>query len=195
MRRMLAVLGTLVVLVAAPACSSGGGDAHPIGKVPGPNPDVIPAVITPAYVDAVFRVLNHINGSAARLISSERQLTAPAKAELRAIFADPLYEEQLNAAQQSIAQGVIENVNPTGGDAQTKVVRLMSASSRCIFVQTSTDLTSLLKTPTPKPASEYYELSPKQSRDDPTKINPTPWAISFNAAFPTATSIPSRCES
>lgn len=195
MRHKILVLGAVVSLVVASACSSSSRDVHPIGTAPGPNPDVIPAIITPAYVDAVFKVLNHIYGNAARLIAGERQLTSPAKAELRSIFADPLYKQQLNAAQQSIDQGVIENVNPAGGDAQTKVVRLIAASSRCIFVQTSTDLATLLKNPTPKPASEYYELSPKQPRDDPTKINATPWAISFNAAFPTATSIPPRCES
>lgn len=194
MRRKILALGMASLLVVVSACSSGGHKyVHPIGTVPGPNPDVVPAVITPAYVDAVFRVLNHINGNAARLIAGERQITSAAKEELRAIFADPVYADQVQAAQVSIAQGVIQNVNPAGGDAQTSVIHLISATSRCIFVETSTDLSSLLRTPTPKPASEYYELSPKQQRNDPSHINPTPWAISFNAAFESTTSIPSRC--
>ena len=42
-----------------------------------PNPDVIPPVITVAYVNAVFAVLNHINGNAARsLVADQTSHTA-----------------------------------------------------------------------------------------------------------------------
>lgn len=193
MRRRLCALGIAGLLSTLAACSGGGHKPANPPATPGPNPDIIPAVITPAYVNAVFRVLNHINGNAVRLIATEHRVSTPAQAELRAIFNDPEYATQLQAAQLSIQQGVIANVNPTGADAVTTVKQLIAVSPNCLFVETTTDLSALLRNPTPVAASEYYELARKQRGDDPTGINSTPWAISFNAAFQTPTAIGPRC--
>lgn len=186
MRRMLAALGTLVVLVAASACSSGGGDAHPIGKVPGPNPDVIPAVITPAYVDAVFRVLNHINGNAVRSLLGAGRVTATVTTDLRAIYSGSLYGQELKIANESL-RGDLSNVRRPPGDISTTVLDLLSSSPTCIFVKTRSTFQAVLLKPSPPAASEYFRLSAKQSTDDPDDLNPTPWSLSFNASYQTPT--------
>lgn len=194
MKQRIAGLGAVIgALFFASACSSGHHTAAPTTTTTtAPNPDVIPAVITPAYVDAVFKVLNHVYGDATRSLASAKQVTDTVQANLRAIFNDPLYENQLSQARQSL-QGAISNVRPDPGDALTTVRALLGSTSNCIFVETKTDLTSVLSSSTPQPASEFYELSPKQPGNDPQDINPTPWAISFNVDYLNPTSLPDRC--
>lgn len=188
------VLAAVTIVALVPACSSGSRKgSQPPPTAPGPNPDVVPAVITPAYVDAVFKVLNHINGNATRLLAAQHFVSPVVREDYRAIYNDPMYDSELTAADESLQQGVIENVRPDAGDARTNVVRLISASNKCIFVETHTDLSGVFIQPRPMPASEYYELSPKQGGADPLHLNPTPWAISFNVAFLQPTDAPSRC--
>lgn len=189
--RVLAAVATLALV---PACSSGGHNgARPPATAPGPNPDVIPAVITPAYVDAVFKVLNHIDGNVTRLLAAQHFVSPAVRQDYRAIYNDPMYQSELAAADESLQQGVIENVRPDAGDATTSVVRLISASAKCIFVETRTDLSAVFIQQRPMPASEYYELSPKQHGADPLRLNPTPWAISFNVAYLQPTDAQTRC--
>lgn len=190
---MSQALGTAVLMFAVLACSGGGTKAAKPPPIPGPNPDVIPAVITPAYVNAVFKVLNHIDGDVTRLLAAERVVTATVRIDYRAIFNDPIYASELASASESLQQGAISNVRPDAGDAITTVVRLISASPTCILVETRTDLSAVLIQPRPSPASEYYELSPKQRGADPEHLNGTPWAISYNAAYLQPTEAPSLC--
>ena len=115
MRRRLLVLGGAVVLAVA-ACSSGSHRSSPPTTVPvtstsavpvagGPNPDVVPPVITVAYVNAVFAALNHINGNAARLLVDDGQFTNNVRSILRAIYNDPLYEVGCVASHIVVGEG------------------------------------------------------------------------------------------
>ena len=193
MRIRFWTLGMAALLVVGAACSGGGDKNAKPPASPGPNPDVIPAVITPAYVNAVFKVLNHIDGNATRLLAAERVVTPAVRSDYRAIFNDPMYPTELASAGESIQQGAIENVRSDAGDAVTTVVQLVTASSRCIFAQTRTDLSEGFIQPRPRPASEYYELAPKQRGSDPERLNPTPWAISYNVAYLQPTEANSPC--
>jgi hypothetical protein len=159
----------------------------------GPNPDIIPPVITVTYVNAVLKTLFHVYGNATRTLATTRQVSTDVKADLRSIYNDPAYEQQLAAAQLSL-RGVINNVRGDAGDPITVVKRLVSESSRCIFFEASTNLSLVLIHPTPAAASEYYELAPKDAGNDPLHLNPTPWAVSYNVAFLTPTTVPSRCD-
>src|ERR1700757_4349359 len=105
MRRRHLALGLTAALFVA-ACSSGSHQASPsttppapstsaAGQTTVPNPDVIPPVITVAYVNAVFKALNHINGDAVRSLVASRQVTPTVETYLRAIYNDPLYTEEL----------------------------------------------------------------------------------------------------
>lgn len=192
MRHKILVLGAVVSLVVASACSSNSRDVHPIGTAPGPNPDVIPAIITPAYVDAVFKVLNHINGNAVRAYVLGGVLTPQAKADLRAIYGEPLYEKELQLTSESL-NGSLKNVRRPPGDRLTTVTQLIDSSSQCIFVATKTSYAQILMNPSKPAASEYWRLSPKDPSSDPANLNPTDWSISFNASYTTPTTIPDQC--
>jgi hypothetical protein len=201
MRRMLVALGTAVV-IAFTACSSGSHQATPTtlpAATPAPtaattaiNPDVIPPVITVAYVNAVFAVLNHINGDVSRNLITDDRVTVQDKTYLRAIYDNPLYGQEVVIAQQSLGEN-LQNVRHPPGDVITRVRRLLSASHSCVFVETQSNFSSVLIDPGPPAASEYFELAPKQPGIDPQHLNPTPWALRFNASYVTPTTITDQC--
>lgn len=189
MRRLVAL--SVVVALTASACS---GSARAKAAPPdgGPNPDVVPAVITPAYVNAVFKVLDHIQGNATRALIAAHALTPTVKTDIRAIYNDPLYATELRIGSETLA-GNLANLRKPPGDIKTTVVKLISASPSCIFVETSADYSAVLYKPGPPAASGYWTLRPKQRGIDPDHLNPTPWALSFNAVYLTPTSIPDQC--
>lgn len=197
MRRRILVLSVAVVAVVASACSSGGhhsaaGTTTSTTASAGPNPDVIPSVITPAYVDAVFRVLNHINGNATRSLLASKSMTSSVRADLRAIFAGPLYLKEVQLDQTSI-KGSLANVRQPPGDVTTQVVRLIHVTGRCIFVAVTENYGAVLYKPGPPPSSGYWGLQPKVASSDPEHLNPTGWSFFFNAVYKTPTSVPDQC--
>jgi hypothetical protein len=194
MRRGLGIVGGVVaVVVLAASCSSTHRQTHLSAKAgTAVNPYVVPAVITPAYVDAVFVVLNHIIGNATRGLVRDLKVTPEVRADLLAVYADGPYEAQIQAAQESL-KGVVDNVRVNPGDPVTTVTRLIGWSPTCVFVSTRTNLQAVLVAPVPEPASEYFELIPKSLGNDPGHLNPTPWAIGLDVAFPTPHSLPDKC--
>ncbi len=176
MRRKILALGSAVVLALA-ACSGRAHDTTPTTTpapsttaAPSPtpttiNPDVIPPVITVAYVNAVFAVLNHI-GNATRKLVATHQVSSQVRAAFRSIYNDPLYSEEIQIAQDSLSDS-INNVRPHPGDGVVRVRNLVTASHACLFPRTSTNLSAVLLHPTAVAASEYYELRPKQPGIDP----------------------------
>ena len=156
------------------------------------NPDVIPAVITIPYVDAVFKVLEHIDGNISRSLLLTGRLTQQDIMDLRAIYSGALYAQEVKIAQQSIG-GDLSNVRRPPGDVIIKVLRIIYASRDCIFVSTQSDYSSVLIDPGQSPASEYWTLGQKLTISDPGNINPTQWSLQFNADFTTPTEIPNQC--
>ena len=202
MRRRIWALGVVVLLVLVGACSSGGHRPDPstsssvaaptTSTAPvAPNPYVVPPVITPAYVDAVFKVLNHIYGDATRELYSANGVDATVRLDLRALFSDPLYAQELVNAAASLSIGRTELRNPIG-DVVTTVNQVVSQSSRCIFVETVSDFSAVNLRPG-SAGSEYWELTTKDPSNDPQHINTTPWALSFNADFVNKTVVPDQC--
>jgi hypothetical protein len=193
-RRILAVGAALVGL--ASACSASHHAAPPSSTTSstaaGPNPDVVPSVITPAYVNAVFAALEHVNGNAVRAMVSSGALTPGVLADLRAIYNDPLYGQEVKIARESLAGGASNVIRPPG-DVRVAVVRLISSTPTCIFVQTSDDYSRVLQSPGPPPGSGYWGLDRKVASNDPTGVNTTPWALFFNAVYLKPTSIPDQC--
>jgi hypothetical protein len=194
---MLLALGGMAMLAVA-ACSSGTHHASPPttslapSTVAAPDADIVPPVITVAYVNAVLAVLNHVYGNATRALVASRRMTPDVRADLRSIYNDPAYGQQLSAAQLSLTT-VITNVRLHPGDPVILVKKLMSAAATCVFFEATTDLSKVLVHPTPSAASEYFELARKQPGGDPRDLNQTRWAISFNVAYLAPTTIGSRC--
>ena len=160
----------------------------------GINPDVIPSVITIPYVNAVFKVLEHLDGDVSRSLLAAGRLTPSATSYLRSIFNDPLYAKEVTISKQSIA-GDTSNVRRPPGDVVLKVVDLVSASPTCIFASTSADYSAVLIKPETPPASAYIGLDLKQVGANNGSFNPTPWAIFFNAVFVQEAVVPNQCAS
>jgi len=146
-----------------------------------PDPDVVPAVITPAYVDAVFAVLNHIWDNSLRTELTAANVTPEAAADLRAIFNDPLFDQELKIATQELPNGV-SNLRDPPGDQLTKVIDLISSSTSCIFVKTKTNVAAVVEKIPPQ-GYDYFELTRKTPANDPSHLNPTPWALSYDLFF------------
>ncbi len=208
-RGLIRVTAVLLIVLFLAACSGKSRDATPTTSAPPPpttaatvqatppstalpNPDVIPPVITAAYVNAVFAVLNHLNGDAVRALVASKRVTPTVKLYLRAAYNDPLYAEEVTIAQQSI-DGSLSNVRSPPGDILTIVQRLISATPTCIFAETRSDFSNVVRVSTTPAASEYFSLSLKQKGTDPHRVNRTPWAFAFNADYQTSKTIPSQC--
>jgi hypothetical protein len=198
MRRSLLALGGCAVLAVA-GCSNGMHDAAPTTTRPppttvaAPNPDAIPPVITVAYVNAVFAILNHVNGDAVRDLVAYGSVTPEVKSYLRATYNDPLYAKEVAITQQSVSDG-FQNVRNPPGDRVTTVDRIIYGSTSCIFVSSETTYGAVLLHATPPATSEYWKLERKQTGIDPRHLNPTPWALSFNASYTHKTTVPNQCE-
>lgn len=195
MRRRFLALGAVAAILIT-GCSSGRhhatGPTTSTAVAASPNPDVIPAVITPAYVDAVFRVLNHINGNAVRTLVKQKSLTPVVKADLKAVYGGALYPVELEVFQAGLVQNA-SNLRIPPGDRVTSVVSLITATPSCIFVQTVSSLAAVEIRPTKAAASEYWELQPKSPTDDPEHLNPTPWILTYNRDFQTPTTMQGLC--
>lgn len=175
------------------ACSPAQHRADPIPTtVGGPDPYVVPAVITPAYVDAVFVVLEHVAGNATRSLLASHAVTPQVVKDVRAIYNDPLYSQELKIASQDLTESRANVLNPLG-DVTLTVVRLISSSAICIFAQTAADFSAVLRHPELFTGTVYWGLKRKASTDDPSDLNRTPWAFFFNAVYTTPTTIPDQC--
>jgi hypothetical protein len=195
----LAVGGLLIAT--ASACSSPSPAADP-RPAPAPasttvpaNPYAVPQVITVAYVNSVLKALNHVNGNAARELALSHQVNDQVKTDLRAIFNGPAFALQIEGAEQSIKQGIVDNVRPDGGDVRTVVVNLLTATRRCVFFQSASDTSALFQHPVPNPASSYVELIPKQIGVDPEQLNSTPWAFALEVGSLKPAAVPNPCTS
>ncbi len=176
-----------------PAASSPASTIPAVTASPnGVNPDVIPAVITIPYVDAVFKVLNHINGDAVRTVIGAGSLTPSALADIKAIYAPPLLTVELKVFAVGLTQDR-SNLRSPIGDRITTVRRLIYASNSCVFVETRTQLTNVEISPTAAPASEYWELVTKTSLQDPGHLNPTPWSLDYNVDYLVPTNMANIC--
>jgi hypothetical protein len=149
------------------------------------DPTRVPAVVTPSYVDAVFVVLNHIYGNALRLDLQTVDVPPQSVADLRSIYNDPLFGQEVTIASQTLT-GNLSNVRMPPGDQVTRVTRLISSSPSCIFIEATTTVRQVVFK-TPPVGYEYFELQPKQAGIDPQNLNSTPWAISFNVFYSSPT--------
>jgi hypothetical protein len=198
MRRRTLALAVVVALL-LPACSSGHSSAAPPSTTTttattaaAPNPDVIPAVITPAYVNAVFRVLNHVNGNAVRTSLHSKAMSPEVVADLRAIYGGPLYPIEVQVFQQGMTQDLSNLRNPPG-DRETRVLHVISASKTCIFVQAVSNLAAVEVHPTASVAAEFWRLQSKASTELANQLNPTPWILTYNQDFSSPESVANQC--
>jgi len=181
-RKVWALGGALLLAVAgcgghagAGAGGSGGGSGGPGGV------DPVPAVITVNYVNRVLAQLNVIYSDALRISLTTKQITPQVKTDLRAIYANPLYQEELTLFHDEIVHPP-PDLRRMIGVRVTKVAKLISSDRTCIFIETRTSFSQISNYKGVPFGSEYYSLVRKVESDDPTHRNSTPWMFGFNAA-------------
>jgi hypothetical protein len=151
-------------------------------------------VITPAYVDKVFAALNHVNGNAVRDLLAADRVTNQVKQDLRAVYNDPLYAQEVVIAGQTL-QGNLSNIRRPPGDRRTIAIDVLGISRSCIFAKTETSFANVIVKQGAPGGSEYFKLTPTQAGADPRQLNPTPWSMAFNASYVAPTRIPNQCAS
>jgi hypothetical protein len=192
MRRL--VMAFLAASLALTACSSSArhASAPPPTSTPAADPYAIPAVITPAYVNSVLAALNHVNGDAVRSLLAAGKVTDTVRLDLRAVYNDPLYQHELSIADETL-HGDLANIRRPPGDRSTTALNVISASQTCIFAKTESDFAKVVRDQSPRAGSEYFELTRTQPGTDPTRLNPTPWSMTFNTSYVAPKSVPNQC--
>src|SRR5579875_2907419 len=192
-RKVWALGGALLLAVAgcgghagAGAGGSGGGSGGPGGV------DPVPAVITVNYVNRVLAQLNVIYSDALRISLTTKQITPQVKTDLRAIYANPLYQEELAGFKLQL-EHYPTDLRKHIGNRITTVVRLISASPTCIFIATQENFAEILTHPGENFGSEYYSLIRKAPNNDPLHLNRTPWQFGFNFASIKPHEVPNQC--
>ena len=129
----------LLALVLA-ACSGKSHDAAPTTSAPpppttaattqasppastAPNPDVIPPVITVAYVNAVFAVLNHLNGDAVSALVASRHVTPTVEAVSPCRISTIRCMQKRSGSPLESLMAPSDNVRQPPGDGVTTVER------------------------------------------------------------------------
>lgn len=174
-------------------CWGGAGGKDPVGptvptEAPAPSttapPDVstVPAVIDEAYLNAVLKELNRVDGDAMRMIVQAEDLVRPALDRLAAIY----YEEELNSQLRTWARELQEGLKTfrsPPGDKVNTVVRIISKRADCVYLETTEDYRAV-STAAGAPLTMFVALQPKISAADKQGFNRTAWMISLIGAAP-----------
>lgn len=146
------------------------------------NPDVVPSVITPAYVDAVMKKLDHIYGNAVRLEVATKDIPPQVITDLRAIYLNPQYRRELQIFSSSLVD-TLSQLRPKPGDRIFLVHKLLVAKPNCILVQVVANYSAVIIKPE-SPRTAFVVLTSQDKSTKETKMNPTPWAISYEENIP-----------
>jgi hypothetical protein len=181
MRRKLWALGGALLLLVAGCGGKGQAGAGASPSTTGRPVDPVPPVITVGYVNQVLARLNVVYSDALRISLTTKQITPQVKTDLRAIYAGPLYQQELNAFRVQI-QHPPPDLRPHIGNRITIVKQLISQRRSCVFIETTTTFSQISSYNGEPFGSEYYSLVKKVAADDPDHLNGTPWMFGFNSA-------------
>ena len=187
---MTAVLGGVLAVV---GCSDHGDDstrgpsatvrAEPATTTTTLVPvDQVPAVIDVAYVQRVIDVLDHVMGDAVRALVAAKAPDRAFYERHRAVYLDPQFDT-VQADFGRLAADELRALRENPGDPVTKIDRLITATSPCIFAKViRTFGPSLNVEPARKDTETWLALGRKRPDFDPSKRNPTAWAIGFDGS-------------
>lgn len=168
-------------------CWGGAGGKDPVGptvptEAPSttapPDVSTVPAVIDEAYLNAVLKELNRVDGDAMRMIVQAEDLVRPAAERLRTIYLGDELDRQLSQWGEQLVEGFADFKRPPG-DKVNSVVRTITTIPSCVYLETSEDH-SAVSTKATTPFTIFIALQPKVVTQDPEGINRTAWMISFS---------------
>ena len=121
----------------------------------------VPAVITVAYVDAVFVQLDHIRGNVVRAILASREISPAVQFELGSIYTIPQLKLEAKLLVETFASSH-PGIRSDPGDEVVRVTQLVSATRSCIFVRATTDYSAIDSSKSgPHLTWDYYLLQRK----------------------------------
>ncbi len=171
----------LAALLAATVIAGCGGGRHHSAPTATMNLAVIPPVITPAYVNAVFLQLNHVYGNALRQLVATHDVNADVSADLRAIYDDPQYAHEMNIFSAGLTD--LTRVKSPPGDPIITVKSIQEAAATCIETTVSIDGSPVTHSAA-APVTGYVVLDPSLPSNDPRKLNSTAWTMQYEEPVP-----------
>jgi len=132
-----------------------------------------------AGIDRVLAGLDGVMGDLQRVLVRERRITPEVTDRLRSIYTGPELLNQIDAFRADVAAGLVGYRDPPG-NRLTTVVRLITVSPICVFVEVMRDYGPIAAGPAAPPSSLYVVLVSKSEADDPRQLNPTPWAMLYD---------------
>ncbi len=189
---------TMVVLVAT-ACSDGRGsqtgatvpsvDTSSTSTTIAPTTTTVvesydvPDVIDQAYVQRVVSAYDKVLGDAIRVLKREGVITEEFLEFLVGVYSEPQFEFQQRLWLEAVANGDLAKRPDLPGDPKTAVVRLVRTDRTCVIAQIHRDFSATLLpgvTQEESPEDDYIVLVPLETGRNPRRVNPTPWALSFD---------------
>ena len=175
-------MALLATLAAACAGRSGGDTDATLPPEPSTTTTTIdvskvPAVIDVPYVQAVMDALDKLTGDAVRVFVAQRGPNKEWYDTFRAVYEDEVFKK-LESEFGSFAARDLEPLQPSPGNPQTMVRRIVDSSRTCIIAEVDRTFGPVLKEP---PLAEaipgFVQLGAKRPERDPAARNPTSWAV------------------
>lgn len=137
------------------------------------DPTVVPATITPQYLDGVLVVIEHVRGDVRREVYSTQSFPLDARQKLADIYADPDLPDQLQIWSDSSMKSHPEaRANP--GDEVLTVNSIDQVTNDCIIFHATDDNSAVVRNPLPPTPGWAYALLKVNGNNGP---NTTHWKI------------------
>ena len=148
----------------------------------------VPAVIDAAYVSRVMAALDHVYGDAVRHLAKTRHADEEFLKYLVAIYTDRFFRLAQDAWVKDEARG-FPRLASSPGDPVTTVQDLVRADPGCVVFAAGRDFAPTTSGPPDPTPQRYVGLVPIPPGRDAGRLNPTPWAMSYDG-FTSTGSVP-----
>jgi hypothetical protein len=176
--------GVVLTVLLAGACTDKSEPLGPTATLAQPtttaDPYAIPPVIDEAYVNRVLAGLDAIVGDAVRHVMRTRLLDEEVFYRLRAVSSnDDTFRLKMDGLQDDLLAGM-PGYRAEPGNKTTTVVRLLSASSTCLFAEVQRDFSAVNAAGEARLSTEWVALVPIDPARDTAKHNATRWMFAYD---------------
>jgi hypothetical protein len=191
------VSGVVLTVLLAGACADKSEPLGPTATLAQPttttDPYAIPPVIDEAYVNRVLAGLDAIVGDAVRHVMRTRLLDEEVFYLLRAVSSnDDTFRLKMDGLQEDLFAGM-SGYRAEPGNKTTIVVRLLSASSTCLFAEVQKDFSAVNATGESHLSTEWVALVPIDLARDTAKHNATRWMFAYDGFRADMSAPPNPC--
>lgn len=160
--------------------------SEPAGEAPAPDtPPEDVEEFDAAYVEAVMGDLDRLLGEVARHVAAnDGELDEEFQARMRALYTANTVVDQIEAWEQGAPLLKDEPDDPT-----TDVLEVVSGSPECIFFSAERFYDPMLTEPLGAVQPYWLRLVP----NEPSGLNPTPWAIDIDTFYRDGSTPADRC--